>query len=60
MKKSELRKVQINKLKEFANTKEKKTEDRILLEKLMATNLIKTSQTIGVTASLPFEVDTSE
>ena len=60
MKKSELRKVQINKLKEFANTKEKKTEDRILLEKLMTTNLIKTSQTIGVTASLPFEVDTSE
>ena len=60
MKKSELRKVQINKLKEFANTKEKKTEDRILLEKLMATNLTKTSQTIGVTASLPFEVDTSE
>lgn len=60
MQKSELRKEQINKLKEFADTKEKKAEDRILLEKLMATDLIKKSQTIGVTASLPFEVDTSE
>lgn len=60
MQKSELRKEQINKLKEFAGTKEKKAEDRILLEKLMATDLIEKSQTIGVTASLPFEVDTSE
>ena len=60
MKKAELRKEQINKLKEFANTKEKETEDSILLEKLMETDLIKNSQTIGVTASLPFEVDTSE
>ncbi len=60
MKKAELRKEQINKLKEFANTKEKETEDSILLEKLMETDLIKNSQAIGVTASLPFEVDTSE
>ena len=60
MEKSELRKEQISKLKEFANTKEKRAEDAILLEKLMSTDLIRRSQTIGVTASLPLEVDTSE
>lgn len=60
MQKSEFRKKQIAELKKFANTKEKKTEDAILLEKLLATNLVKKSQTIGITASLPFEVDTSE
>ncbi|EEJ72863.1 5-formyltetrahydrofolate cyclo-ligase [Lactobacillus ultunensis DSM 16047] len=60
MQKSELRKKQTAKLKEFANTKEKKTEDSILLEKLLETELVKNSQTIGITASLPFEVDTSE
>lgn len=60
MKKSELRREQINKLKEFAETEEKKAEDTVLLEKLMATDLIKESQRIGVTASLPLEVDTSE
>ena len=60
MQKSEIRKIQIKKLKEFATTEEKKIEDAVLLEKLMGTNLIKNSQTIGVTASMPFEVDTSE
>ena len=35
MEKSELRKEQISKLKEFANTKEKRAEDAILLEKLI-------------------------
>lgn len=60
MQKSELRKIQIKKLKEFTATKEKKIEDAILLEKLLETDLIETSQTIGVTASMPFEVDTSE
>ncbi|MDN5956166.1 MAG: 5-formyltetrahydrofolate cyclo-ligase, partial [Lactobacillus sp.] len=60
MKKSELRKIQIEKLKCFAKTKDKKLEDTILLKKLMATDLIKNSQTIGITASLPLEIDTSE
>lgn len=60
MQKSELRKIQVEKLKEFAATKEKKVEDAALLEKFMTTDLVKKSQTIGVTASLPFEVDTSE
>ncbi|NRO83006.1 putative protein YqgN [Lactobacillus helveticus] len=60
MKKSELRKIQIEKLKCFAKIKDKKLEDTILLKKLMATDLIKNSQTIGITASLPLEIDTSE
>lgn len=60
MKKSELRKIQINKLKRFAKTEDKKLEDTILLKKLMESDLIKNSQTIGITASLPLEVDTSE
>ena len=56
MKKSELRKIQINKLKRFAKTEDKKLEDTILLKKLMESDLIKNSQTIGITASLPLEV----
>ncbi|MDR4288043.1 5-formyltetrahydrofolate cyclo-ligase, partial [Bacillus thuringiensis] len=35
MQKSEIRKIQIKKLKEFATTEEKKIEDAVLLEKLM-------------------------
>lgn len=59
MQKSELRKKQINKLKEYAQTKEKKLEDTALLNKLMNMDLVKNSQTVGITASLPLEVDTS-
>lgn len=60
MKKSELRKIQIEKLKNFTKTEEKKIEDNILLEKLMTSDLIQNSQKIGITSSLPLEVDTSE
>lgn len=60
MQKSELRKQQISKLKEYAQTEAKRAEDATLLDNLMKTNLVKNSQTIGITASLPLEVDTSE
>lgn len=60
MQKSELRNKQINKLKAYAQTEEKKLEDAALLDNLMSMDLVKSSQTIGITASLPLEVDTSE
>ena len=60
MQKSELRKQQINQLKEYAASQAKKEEDNRLLEKFMALPVVQNSQTIGVTASLPLEVDTSE
>ena len=58
--KSRIKKRTNQQIKRIRKYKRKETEDSILLEKLMETDLIKNSQTIGVTASLPFEVDTSE
>lgn len=60
MDKKELRKKQIERLKSFATQKEKAEEDVALLENLMTTDLWKNSQTVGITSSLPIEVDTSE
>jgi 5-formyltetrahydrofolate cyclo-ligase len=59
MKKKELRQKQVARLNNFAKTEEKAVEDRILLQKIMASELLATSQSIGVTSSLPYEVDTS-
>lgn len=60
MNKQDLRKLQIEKLKAFADKDDKKLEDQLLLENLMKTDLWKNSQSIGITSSLPIEVDTSE
>lgn len=60
MEKIDLRKKQIESLKEFADENQKKIEDKKLLDKFMSTNLWKNSQSIGITSSLPIEVDTSE
>lgn len=60
MDKKDLRKEQINKLKNFADQEEKAEEDMALLENLMKTDLWSNSQSVGVTSSLPIEVDTSE
>ena len=60
MNKKELRKQQIEKLRDFADNKEKDREDELLLDQIMNTELLKNSQTIGVTSSLPVEVDTSK
>ena len=58
--KIEFRKNQKELLKAFSLTEKKKIEDRLITEKLMATRAIAESQTIGITSSLPIEVDTSE
>lgn len=60
MKKSELRQQQIKRLKKYVNFQDKKQEDSQLLEKFLGLKIVKDSQTFGVTASLPMEVDTSE
>lgn len=60
MNKQKLRKLQIEKLKAFADKDEKKQEDQLLLANLMKTDLWNNSQSVGITSSLPIEVDTSE
>ncbi|WEV36409.1 5-formyltetrahydrofolate cyclo-ligase [Lactobacillus sp. ESL0677] len=59
MNKKDLRQKQISRLQDFAATEQKEQEDRQLLEKIMAWDGLKSSQTIGVTSSLAYEVDTS-
>lgn len=60
MKKSQFRKLQLEKLEEFSQTDEKKKENQILTEKFLQSDLLKNSQKIGITLSMPMEVDTSE
>ncbi len=60
MEKKKLRQQQISRLKVFADSDQKRQEDRRLLMKLLKSPLIRQAQTIGVTSSLPFEVDTAE
>ncbi|WP_201738250.1 MULTISPECIES: 5-formyltetrahydrofolate cyclo-ligase [Lactobacillus] len=60
MKKTEMRKEQKQVLTTFADTPQKKKEDQAILRQLFTLDLIKKSQTIGVTSSLPIEIDTSE
>lgn len=59
MSKKELRQRQIKKLSSFAETDAKNAEDQVLLNEMMNSQLIKECQTIGVTSSLTYEVDTS-
>ena len=59
MNKNELRQKQVTRLDHFAETEEKAAEDHVLLQKIMDSELLATSQSIGVTSSLPYEVDTS-
>lgn len=60
MNKEEFRNEQREILTKYGNTEEKKAEDLVLLKKLGKLDLIKNVQSIGITASLPLEVDTSE
>lgn len=60
MNKKDLRKKQVEKLQNFAKTEEKAKEDKALLENLMKTDLWTNSRSVGITSSLPIEVDTSE
>lgn len=60
MNKTEFRKKQKATLIAFAHTAQKAAEDQELLERFLASALVQQSQTIGVTASLPFEVDTAK
>lgn len=60
MNKEEFRARQKQILTNFAQTTAKKKEDQILFEKLINSDLIKKAKTIGVTASMPIEIDTSK
>lgn len=60
MEKSQFRKIQLKKLEDFSQTDEKKKEDQILTEKFLKSDLLKKAQKIGITLSMPLEVDTSE
>lgn len=59
MNKKELRQKQIENLSNFADTKEKDAEDQVLLKKIIESDLLKNKQSIGITSSLSYEVDTS-
>lgn len=60
MNKKEFRQKQKQILTNFAQTSEKKKEDQILFERIINSDIIRKSQTIGVTASMPIEIDTSK
>ncbi|MBP2056882.1 5-formyltetrahydrofolate cyclo-ligase [Lactobacillus colini] len=60
MEKGQLRERQLRILTEFSQTKEKQQEDEILTAKFLQSPLLKNAQKIGLTLSLPLEVDTSE
>lgn len=60
MEKTEFRKKQKQILKDFSSTEQKKNEDKLLMNKFIETDLVQNSQTIGLTSSLPIEVDTSK
>ena len=57
--KKEIRKQQVEKLSSFAETSQKSTEDQILLKNIMNSELLDKCQSIGITSSLTYEVDTS-
>lgn len=57
--KKELRKLQIKKLTEFANSKQKLSEDKILKEKLLRSSLLTKAESIGISVSMPIEVNTA-
>ena len=59
MTKKEIRQQQIEKLSNFAETPEKDAEDQILLKKIMNLQWLNECQTVGITSSLTYEVDTS-
>lgn len=58
MKKAELRKETLIKLKTFADSPQKIAVEEQLYKKLFATSEWQTAQTIGVTTSFPFELNT--
>lgn len=58
MKKSKVRKEQKRRLLLFAQSKQKQKEDRRLADALMASSVVRNCQSIGVTASLPLEINT--
>lgn len=57
--KKELRKLQIKKLTEFANSKQKLSEDKILKEKLLRSSLLTKAESIVISVSMPIEVNTA-
>lgn len=60
MNKKEQRQKQIEKLSAFADTEQKNIEDQVLLKKLISSKLLDQKQSVGITSSLSYEVDTSE
>ncbi len=57
--KKEIRKQQVEKLSNFAETSLKSTEDQTLLKNIMNSDLLSNCQSVGITSSLTYEVDTS-
>ena len=57
--KKEIRKQQVEKLSNFAETPLKSTEDQTLLKNIMNSDLLSNCQSVGITSSLTYEVDTS-
>ncbi|MBA1393118.1 5-formyltetrahydrofolate cyclo-ligase [Lactobacillus sp. XV13L] len=60
MNKKELRQKQIKRLSAYADTREKAREDEALLGQIMKWKMLASSQSIGITSSLSYEVDTSK
>lgn len=56
--KKDLRILQIKRLTKFAETKQKELEDKILKEKLLKNPLLHGVENIGISISMPLEVDT--
>ncbi|KGG54073.1 5-formyltetrahydrofolate cyclo-ligase [Lactobacillus sp. wkB10] len=57
--KKEIRKQQVEKLSNFAETSLKSTEDQTLLKNILNSDLLSNCQSVGITSSLTYEVDTS-
>lgn len=57
--KNELRNLQIKRLTEFASTRQKLLEDTRLKEKMLMNPLIREVNSIGISISMPLEVDTA-
>ena len=57
--KKELRDLQIKKLAKFAETKQKQLEDLILKEKLITSPALREVANIGISVSMPIEVNTA-
>lgn len=58
MKKKDFRQRQKQILRDFAGSAAKQEEDRLLFQQLLTSNLLQNVKTVGVTASLPLEIDT--